>query len=200
MLALKLFLHFARTGRLDMARQTTRGPDSVLEEQIGQALPDRGYQVHPQVGIARFFIDLAIADPAHPERYLLTSSPMVPPITAPARHATATVSARRACETKDGPQHPAVTKHTSSPAATLDALETGASTCTGSSRGGANGTVGPADTRCQRCSTLAQMPSRRAITDPGVRPVIISAINRPSSSDGCSRRRLLDSFTSIRSA
>ncbi len=70
-LALKLFLHYARTGRLDMARQTARGHDSVLEEQIGRALQDRGYQVHPQVGIAGFFIDLAIADPEHPGRYLL---------------------------------------------------------------------------------------------------------------------------------
>ena len=54
-----------------MARQTARGHDSVLEEQIGRALQDRGYQVHPQVGIAGFFIDLAIADPEQPGRYLL---------------------------------------------------------------------------------------------------------------------------------
>ena len=70
-LALKLFLHYARTGRLDMARQTARGHDSVLEEQIGRALQSRGYQVHPQVGIAGFFIDLAVADLEHPGRYLL---------------------------------------------------------------------------------------------------------------------------------
>lgn len=69
--ALKLFLQYARTGRLDVARQTARGHDSVLEEQIGRALQDRGYLVHPQVGIAGFFIDLAISDPERPGRYLL---------------------------------------------------------------------------------------------------------------------------------
>ena len=69
--ALKIFLHYARTGRLDAARQTGRDHDSVLEEQIGRALQDRGFQVHPQVGIAGFFIDLAIADPERPGRYLL---------------------------------------------------------------------------------------------------------------------------------
>ena len=69
--ALKLFLQYARTGRLDVARQTGRDHDSVLEEQIGRALQDRGHQVHPQVGIAGFFIDLAIADTERPGRYLL---------------------------------------------------------------------------------------------------------------------------------
>ena len=69
--ALKLFLHYARTGRLEVAQQTGRDHDSVLEEQIGRALQDRGFQVHPQVGIAGFFIDLAIADQDQPGRYLL---------------------------------------------------------------------------------------------------------------------------------
>jgi very-short-patch-repair endonuclease len=69
--ALKLFLHYARTGRLDVAHRSGREQDSILEEQIGRALQDRGYQVHPQVGIAGFFIDLAIADAERPGRYLL---------------------------------------------------------------------------------------------------------------------------------
>jgi very-short-patch-repair endonuclease len=69
--ALKLFLHYARTGQLNMARQTGRDHDSVLEEQIGRALQDRGYQIHHQVGIAGFFIDLATADPERPGRYVL---------------------------------------------------------------------------------------------------------------------------------
>lgn len=69
--SLKLFLHYARTGRLDIAHRSGREQDSVLEEQIGRALQERGYQVHPQVGIAGFFIDLAIADPERPGRYLL---------------------------------------------------------------------------------------------------------------------------------
>ncbi|MGJ7038880.1 very-short-patch-repair endonuclease [Shinella sp. BE166] len=69
--AFKLFLHFARTGRLAMAARADRSMDSVFEEQVMAALQERGYQVHPQVGIAGFFIDLAIADENVPGRYLL---------------------------------------------------------------------------------------------------------------------------------
>ncbi|RFB90753.1 helicase [Rhizobium leguminosarum bv. trifolii] len=69
--AFKLFLHFARTGRLSMSQRTDRQMDSIFEEQIMAALQERGYQVHPQVGIAGFFIDLAVADEAVPGRYLL---------------------------------------------------------------------------------------------------------------------------------
>jgi very-short-patch-repair endonuclease len=69
--AFKLFLHFARTGRLSLAQATARGHDSPFEEQVAKALTRLGYQVHPQVGIAGFFIDLAVADPERPGRYLL---------------------------------------------------------------------------------------------------------------------------------
>lgn len=69
--AFKLFLHYARTGRLSMSVPSGRPMDSVFEEQVASALQARGYQVHPQVGIAGFFIDLAIADPELPGRYLL---------------------------------------------------------------------------------------------------------------------------------
>lgn len=70
-LAFKLFLQYARTGRLSMSTPSGRPMDSVFEEQVAKALQSRGYQVHPQVGIAGFFIDLAIADPELPGRYLL---------------------------------------------------------------------------------------------------------------------------------
>ncbi|QFH47842.1 DUF3320 domain-containing protein [Leclercia adecarboxylata] len=70
-LAFKLFLQYARTGRLSISTPSGRPMDSVFEEQVASALQARGYQVHPQVGIAGFFIDLAIADPELPGRYLL---------------------------------------------------------------------------------------------------------------------------------
>jgi very-short-patch-repair endonuclease len=70
-LAFKLFLHFARTGRMTMAESTGRDHDSVFEEQVAKALQAKGYQVHRQVGLAGFFIDLAISDPERPGRYLL---------------------------------------------------------------------------------------------------------------------------------
>ncbi|MGE8493595.1 DUF3320 domain-containing protein [Comamonas sp.] len=69
--AFKLFLHYARTGRISMAQPSNRPLDSVFEEQVANALQSAGYQVHPQVGIAGFFIDLAIADPERPGRYLM---------------------------------------------------------------------------------------------------------------------------------
>jgi len=69
--AFKLFLHYARTGRLSVAQTSGREMDSIFEEQVANALQARGYQVHPQVGIAGFFIDLAIADPERPGRYLI---------------------------------------------------------------------------------------------------------------------------------
>ena len=70
-LAFKLFLHFARTGRMTMAESTGRDHDSVFEEQVAKALQARGYQVHRQVGLAGFFIDLAVSDADRPGRYLL---------------------------------------------------------------------------------------------------------------------------------
>lgn len=69
--AFKLFLHYARTGRLSLAQVTTREMDSVFEEQVANALIEKGYQVHAQIGIAGFFIDLAVADPDRPGRYIL---------------------------------------------------------------------------------------------------------------------------------
>lgn len=70
-LAFKLFLQYARTGRLSLAHQSGKPMDSIFEEQVAAAVQRLGYQVHAQVGIAGFFIDLAIADPEMPGRYLL---------------------------------------------------------------------------------------------------------------------------------
>lgn len=69
--AFKLFLHFARTGRLGLSRVSGREYDSPFEVQVADAVKACGYEVHPQVGIAGFFIDLGIADAQHPGRYLL---------------------------------------------------------------------------------------------------------------------------------
>ena len=69
--AFRLFLHFARTGRMTMAESTGRDYDSVFEEQVAKALQARGYQIHRQVGLAGFFIDLAVADAERLGRYLL---------------------------------------------------------------------------------------------------------------------------------
>ncbi len=69
--ALKVFLQFARTGRLEVPWGTGRGFDSVFEEQVAEAIRREGYDVRSQIGLAGFFIDLAVADPERPGRYVL---------------------------------------------------------------------------------------------------------------------------------
>ena len=69
--ALKTFLAYARSGELDVPRETDRPPDSEFEEQVRLAIESLGHQVHAQVGSAGFFLDLAVVDPVQPGRYLL---------------------------------------------------------------------------------------------------------------------------------
>ena len=69
--AFRLFLHFARTGRLSLLESAGRDHEGVLEAEVAAALQARGYQVHRNVGIAGLFVDLAIADPERQGRYVL---------------------------------------------------------------------------------------------------------------------------------
>ncbi|MEO6788466.1 MAG: DUF3320 domain-containing protein, partial [Chthoniobacteraceae bacterium] len=68
---LKTFLNFAETGRLGIAERTDGEEQSPFEESVRRAVESLGCEVHPQVGIAGFFIDLGVVDPAQPGRYLL---------------------------------------------------------------------------------------------------------------------------------
>lgn len=69
--ALKLFLRFAQTGQLDFSRTTGREADSAFEEQVASALRKQGYDVKNQVGIAGFFVDIAVSDPDNPGRFVI---------------------------------------------------------------------------------------------------------------------------------
>ncbi len=69
--ALKMFLEYAQTGRLEIAVATEREADSPFETAVAQALRNVGYIVKHQVGLAGFFIDLAIVDPDRPGLYVL---------------------------------------------------------------------------------------------------------------------------------
>jgi very-short-patch-repair endonuclease len=69
--ALKTFLSFAQSGQLGFAQETGRDPDSVFEEEVAARLTALGYDVTMQIGTAGFFVDLAIADPDRPGRFLL---------------------------------------------------------------------------------------------------------------------------------
>jgi very-short-patch-repair endonuclease len=70
--ALKGFLHFAEKGFLDAHTvHSGRGPDSDFEVAVMEALREAGFECEPQVGVAGFFIDLAVIDPGCPGRYLM---------------------------------------------------------------------------------------------------------------------------------
>jgi very-short-patch-repair endonuclease/tRNA(Ile)-lysidine synthase TilS/MesJ len=69
--ALKTFLSFAQTGRLSVAKISGREEDSPFEEAVRRAIQSLGYEVDPQVGVAGFFIDLAVMDRENRGRYLL---------------------------------------------------------------------------------------------------------------------------------
>lgn len=70
--ALREFLAYAETGVLHQTDQVTgRGPDSDFEIAVAQALRREGFKCEPQVGVAGFFIDIAVVDPGNPGRYLM---------------------------------------------------------------------------------------------------------------------------------
>jgi very-short-patch-repair endonuclease len=69
--AFKAFLQYAERGVLDVAHVSGRDVESPFEDQVLRALQREGYDVRPQIGIAGFFIDLAVVDPHQPSRYLL---------------------------------------------------------------------------------------------------------------------------------
>ena len=68
--AFREFLQYAEKGYFDVPLETARPFGSDFEESVAQFLQRAGYEVHPQVGMAGFFIDLGILDPDQPERYL----------------------------------------------------------------------------------------------------------------------------------
>ncbi|MES9874191.1 MAG: DUF4011 domain-containing anti-phage protein Hhe [Candidatus Sedimenticola sp. 6PFRAG7] len=70
--ALRDFLNFCETGILHKTeRDTGRAPDSDFEIAVMNALRDEGFECIPQVGVAGFFIDVAVVDPGNPGRYLM---------------------------------------------------------------------------------------------------------------------------------
>lgn len=69
--ALREFLKLARDGFADLPEETGKGFDSDFEESVAIAVEAMGYQVHPQVGMAGFFVDLGVVHPQHSNKYLL---------------------------------------------------------------------------------------------------------------------------------
>ncbi len=69
--ALREFLQYAEKGYFDVPQRNEKTFDSDFEESVAQFLRSRGFVVHPQVGMAGFYIDLGVIDAAKPSRYLL---------------------------------------------------------------------------------------------------------------------------------
>jgi len=68
---LRNYLDYARTGRLDPGNPSGRLPDSDFEIAVANRLVRLGYEAVPQVGVAGFFIDLAVRHPDFPGTFLV---------------------------------------------------------------------------------------------------------------------------------
>lgn len=70
--ALRDFLAYCESGKLHQTiEETDRPPDSDFEISVMEALGAHGFVCVPQVGIAGFFIDIAVRDPGNPGSYLM---------------------------------------------------------------------------------------------------------------------------------
>jgi very-short-patch-repair endonuclease len=63
--ALKNYLAYAESGHMDTGELTGRQPDSEFERWVMGMLQEAGYETVPQLGVAGYYIDLAVR---HPER------------------------------------------------------------------------------------------------------------------------------------
>jgi very-short-patch-repair endonuclease len=63
--ALKNYLAYAQSGHLDTGELSAREPGSEFERWVMEMLQESGYETVPQLGVAGYFIDLAVR---HPER------------------------------------------------------------------------------------------------------------------------------------
>lgn len=70
--SLRGFLNFSETGNIaGQVQHTNKQPDSDFEIAVINELQKYGYECEPQVGVAGFFIDIAVKDKNEPGRYLI---------------------------------------------------------------------------------------------------------------------------------
>lgn len=68
---LRSYLEYASSGRLESGIPSGREPDSDFEVFVAERLRREGYEIAPQVGVAGYFIDMAIRDPRDHYNYLM---------------------------------------------------------------------------------------------------------------------------------
>ena len=69
--AFRNYLKFVETQSLETGRPSGREPDSPFEVVVAESIQRHGFEVDCQVGVANYFIDLAIRHPEKPDTYLL---------------------------------------------------------------------------------------------------------------------------------
>jgi len=70
-IALRAFLEYCETGHLHQIELTGKAPDSDFEIAVMDALKEHGYDCEPQLGVAGYYLDLAVKDPGNSGRYLM---------------------------------------------------------------------------------------------------------------------------------
>jgi transcription elongation GreA/GreB family factor len=68
--ALRDYLDFAKRGVLVTTDEGSRDPDSDFEVAVANVVTALGYEVKPQLGVAGFFIDMAVRNPDRPGEFL----------------------------------------------------------------------------------------------------------------------------------
>jgi transcription elongation GreA/GreB family factor len=68
--ALRDYLDFAKRGVLVKTDEAERDPDSDFEVAVANVVTSLGYEVKPQLGVAGFFIDIAVRNPDRPGEFL----------------------------------------------------------------------------------------------------------------------------------
>ena len=68
--ALRDYLEFAKRGVLVTTDEGDRDPDSDFEVSVANVITSMNYSVKPQLGVAGFFIDMAVRNPDRPGEFL----------------------------------------------------------------------------------------------------------------------------------
>lgn len=68
--ALRDYLDFAKRGVLVSTDEREREPDSDFEVSVANVISTMGYEVKPQLGVAGFFLDMAVRNPDKPGEFL----------------------------------------------------------------------------------------------------------------------------------
>ena len=68
--ALRDYLDFAKRGLLVTTDEGEREPDSDFEVSVANVVTALGYEVKPQLGVAGFFLDMAVRNPDRPGEFL----------------------------------------------------------------------------------------------------------------------------------